>query len=543
MSALPARTTAAAVGGGSRLPDLRLVPAALATWVVVLLGLYTGPAGGAVAGGLAGGALVAALRGSRRAGPAAAVVVAAGGAALAAGLVVTAHTLALHMHPLHAAAERGAAATLTVVVRDDPHALRSGDAAGRPGAAQVLVPATLRAAETGGGRWTGGGRVLLIAPAAGWSALLPGQEVGADGLLAPATRADLTVAVLRVRGAPHEAGPAPWWQTGAGALRDGLRAAAAVLPEATGRVAARAGGRRHPRPAGRSARRLPRGRSESFDGRVGQQPRDRRRHGAGAAAAAARRPPGGRRTQRGGAARLRRTGSAVTERAAGGGDGRCRVAGPRARSRTVGRAGARRGRARAAARGSGAGDRPRVRPVGVGHGGAGAGRTGVGGPDAAARRASRRSRGAGGARGGLPRDGTADRRAERRREPGGGGREPARGSRSGPGDGAGRGGRGAVPGVGDRRAGVRLARRTGRGLARRRGGPRGGGARGSGSVAGRCHRCRTARRGRARARGARPIPAGPAAAPRGGGRPAAGSRAHPGAAPRLAAAGLGRRGL
>ena len=79
MSALPARTTAAAVGGGSRLPDLRLVPAALATWVVVLLGLYTGPAGGAVAGGLAGGALVAALRGSRRAGPAAAVVVAAAG--------------------------------------------------------------------------------------------------------------------------------------------------------------------------------------------------------------------------------------------------------------------------------------------------------------------------------------------------------------------------------------------------------------------------------------------------------------------------------
>ena len=66
----------------------------------------------------------------------------------------------------------------------------------------------------------------------GWSALLPGQEVRADGLLAPATRADLTVAVLRVRGAPHEVGPAPWWQTGAGALRDGLRAAAAVLPEA-----------------------------------------------------------------------------------------------------------------------------------------------------------------------------------------------------------------------------------------------------------------------------------------------------------------------
>jgi competence protein ComEC len=231
MSTVPARVTAASAGSGSRPPDLRLVPAALTTWMVVLIGLYTGPAGGVVAGGLAGGALIAGFRGSRHFGPLAAVVAAAAGCALAAGLVVTAHTLAQHAHPLRAAAERGAAATLTVVVRDDPHALRSGDAVGRPGAAQVLVPATLRATETGGRRWTGGGRVLLIAPAAGWSALLPGQEVGADGLLAPATRADLTVAVLRVRGAPHEVGPAPWWQTGAGALRDGLRAAAAVLPE------------------------------------------------------------------------------------------------------------------------------------------------------------------------------------------------------------------------------------------------------------------------------------------------------------------------
>jgi competence protein ComEC len=96
----------------------------------------------------------------------------------------------------------------------------------------VLVPAVLRAAQTAGGRWTGGGRVLLIAPAQGWSELLPGQPVTAEGLLAPATRSDLTVAVLRVRGGPRDVGPAPWWQTAAGTLRDGLRSAAAVLPEA-----------------------------------------------------------------------------------------------------------------------------------------------------------------------------------------------------------------------------------------------------------------------------------------------------------------------
>ena len=94
------------------------------------------------------------------------------------------------------------------------------------------MPAVLRAAQTAGGRWTGGGRVLLIAPAEGWSELLPGQPVTAEGLLAPATRSDLTVAVLRVRGGPRDVGRAPWWQTAAGTLRDGLRSAAAVLPEA-----------------------------------------------------------------------------------------------------------------------------------------------------------------------------------------------------------------------------------------------------------------------------------------------------------------------
>ena len=223
MTALSAHGATAAAAGSPG-PDLRLLPAALVTWVVVLLGLHTGPAGGAVAIGAGSCALLAGLR--RRA----PILVAAAGCAVASGLVVTAHTLALHGHPLRAAAERGAAATLTVVVRDDPRALRSGNATGRPGTAQVLVPATLRAAAVGAGRWTGGGRVLLVAPEAGWSALLPGQEVRADGVLAPAARADLTVAVLRVRGAPQAVERAPWWQTGAGTLRDGLRVAAAVLP-------------------------------------------------------------------------------------------------------------------------------------------------------------------------------------------------------------------------------------------------------------------------------------------------------------------------
>ncbi len=159
------------------------------------------------------------------------MLVAAGGCALAAALVVTAHTVMVRDHPVRAAAERGAAATLHVVVGDDPRELRSSGV----GPARRGAGAGARGAACGadrGGRWTGGGRVLLIAPAEGWSELLPGQPVTAEGLLAPATRSDLTVAVLRVRGGPRDVGRAPWWQTAAGTLRDGLRSAAAVLPEA-----------------------------------------------------------------------------------------------------------------------------------------------------------------------------------------------------------------------------------------------------------------------------------------------------------------------
>jgi competence protein ComEC len=191
----------------ARPPDLRLLPAAGALWFVVLVGLQVGPAAGPAVGSVAAGGagvvlVVAMLRGGR----AAAALVAAAGCAMAGGLLIAAHTAAMREHPLRAAAERGAAATLQVVVRDDPRLLRATGPTARPGAAQVVVPATVEGAALAGQRWAGGGRILLIAPQPGWSALLPGQRATAEGLLAPATRRDLTVAVLRVRGAPHEVG-------------------------------------------------------------------------------------------------------------------------------------------------------------------------------------------------------------------------------------------------------------------------------------------------------------------------------------------------
>lgn len=211
-----------------RPPDLRLVPGASAAWLVVLLGVHLGPVAGSCAVVLAGLAAGAARR--RRWPPA---VLAAAGCAGAAAVVVTAHTLLLAQHPLRAAAERGAAATVEVVIRDDPRPVRSAAYGSRPGgASQVVVPATLVGAEVDDARWHAGGRVLLIAPAEGFAALLPGQFLTADGLLAPAGRSDLTAAVLRVRGPPRAVTAPPWWQGAAGELRSGLRAAAGVLPPA-----------------------------------------------------------------------------------------------------------------------------------------------------------------------------------------------------------------------------------------------------------------------------------------------------------------------
>ncbi len=144
-------------------PDLRLVPAAAAAWAVMLLGLGFGPmAGGAVA---LGAGVVAVIAHHGRRSPA---LLAAAGTAAAAGIVIAAHTLLVTTHPLHEQAHRGAAATVRVVLRDDPRALRTSGPSGGQAAARVVVAAELVETTAGAGRWAGGGRVLLLAPAEGW---------------------------------------------------------------------------------------------------------------------------------------------------------------------------------------------------------------------------------------------------------------------------------------------------------------------------------------------------------------------------------------
>lgn len=206
--------------------DLRLVPAALGSWAAALVALGLGWGPGAVVVLLALGAVALAVR--RRARRWAAGLLAAGACAAAVGGVTSTAAWQVADHPVHAAAATGSAATLEVVLTDDPAPLRSSGLGGP----RVVVRAELVSAQTGGGRWVGEGQVVLLAPAEGWVGLLPGQRATASGSLAASSRGDLTVAVLRTRGPPRDVGPPPAVQVVAGDLRAGLRdAARAVLPE------------------------------------------------------------------------------------------------------------------------------------------------------------------------------------------------------------------------------------------------------------------------------------------------------------------------
>ncbi|MGH3779369.1 MAG: DNA internalization-related competence protein ComEC/Rec2 [Pseudonocardiaceae bacterium] len=211
--------------------DLRLVPAALVGWAVVLSGLYLGSSVTAALG--ATGLLVAAAA-ALRGGSAAAVAV--GGVAAAVALVVSTQIWQVEHHPLRTAAHRGSAATLVVHLRDDPQAVASPGYGGRqPQVQQVVIHAELEAATVAGQQWRTGGRVILLAPARGWIGLLPGQRVRTSGLLAAAIRSDLTVAVLRARGAPDVLSAPTTVQRVAERLRSGLRLAARALdPEPAG---------------------------------------------------------------------------------------------------------------------------------------------------------------------------------------------------------------------------------------------------------------------------------------------------------------------
>lgn len=207
--------------------DLRLAAGAAGAWLTTLAALSAAPVVGLVGGGLmlvTGAVLLVAGRsaaGSRWVPAVAVLLGCAGAAAVATAIRVHARDTG----PVARLAAQRAATTLDVVIADDPRQLSGG------GPPRMAVPARVERVSAAGRAWAGPARVLVLAPAAGWQGLLPSQHLRVDGRLAPALPGDLTAAVVSVRGPPQLLGGPSRVQRSAARLRDGLRAAAGVLPE------------------------------------------------------------------------------------------------------------------------------------------------------------------------------------------------------------------------------------------------------------------------------------------------------------------------
>ena len=129
---------------------------------------------------------------------------------------------------LVALAARHAAVTAELTVTADPRPLA---ATGVGGAPRVLVAADARAVVAFGVRHGTDGAVLVLASAADWDGVLPGQRVRVDGVLQPPLDASATTVALAARAPPTLLGRPPWWQRLAGVVRADLRRACAGLPD------------------------------------------------------------------------------------------------------------------------------------------------------------------------------------------------------------------------------------------------------------------------------------------------------------------------
>jgi competence protein ComEC len=208
--------------------DVRLAIGAAAAWIAVAV-LVAGSVRPALlaAGGAAATAAVA-LRWWRLA---AARVVALGGCVVALVLLVLAgHLERAASSPVHALARSQAEVTMILQVTDDP---RPVGATGDSGAPRVAVSTRPVAVAQGGGLvgTPGGAAVLVLADAAPWRDVLPGQRVLLSGQLVPSLDGGLLQVTMFARDPPQLLGRPPWYQRLAGTVRAGLRRAVGGLPD------------------------------------------------------------------------------------------------------------------------------------------------------------------------------------------------------------------------------------------------------------------------------------------------------------------------
>jgi competence protein ComEC len=207
-------------------PDLRLVPAAVATWAGVLVGVNNpGPPLGWLCIGVAVGVFVVARISISRPARLAAFVALA--CLLGGTLAGTARAAALRVGPVDELAEERAAVGFEAVLTTDPQPRPA--VGGRP----PYFIAMLRIESIAGRGTTTAVRtpVLVLAASPDWAALRPGQRVSAAGRLAPAERSGNVAALLRVRDPPQVLGPAGRTSRLTEPLRAGLRAAVGDLAE------------------------------------------------------------------------------------------------------------------------------------------------------------------------------------------------------------------------------------------------------------------------------------------------------------------------
>ncbi len=142
-------------------------------------------------------------------------------------LPLSARLWGVHASPLTTMANHRAAVTAQLRVTSDPRLLAARGASGTP---RVAVDAVLEQVTVGGRTSRVGGHLLVLAPAAAWRDVLPGQRVRLDGTLAPPLGDQLLAGVLAARTDPVLLGRPPWYQRLAGDVRAGLRASASGLP-------------------------------------------------------------------------------------------------------------------------------------------------------------------------------------------------------------------------------------------------------------------------------------------------------------------------
>lgn len=195
--------------------DLRLVPAALTAWLVTAAGILWYVAGSVIA--LAAAALLTAaaarVGGAVRAGTAAVLAVAIVGVGFAAAIGMRVYQV--RHHPV--VDRYGATTEVTVMPSETPRVVKGG---------RLMFRGEL----TSLGPHESSGRVLVFAPAAGYSDVAPGRSARFRAAIARPGRLDLTVAVVSATGQPSIGDASAVQRTAQRVRSDFADAARAALP-------------------------------------------------------------------------------------------------------------------------------------------------------------------------------------------------------------------------------------------------------------------------------------------------------------------------